>query len=257
MELTDFISQASQVGSSCDAIFSGFEAVYLVPVGTGFSLFKQPELLPSLPDLSGDVFKIELEPESSVLRCKQNFEARGKNYSNSFGFKSIRNISDWLFENRFVKFWLILKQGDRYLITGDDAMPYTFEADYDSAKKLEEVGGFDAVLVSDQIRPFHIYRNAVFTLLGDDFTGLFPFKGDYSESPAVFNGDYIIHLGKAYLAQAEFMSGAPAGNPDYQDLGTYRIWSRFLTVAVDDIVLHDGELYQNTSGVNGFSVQYL
>ena len=81
-------------------------------------------------------------------------------FENTFSFNSVRNVSDWIYENRFGKFWLLLRQGKRWVVTGDDQLPYTIGADYDSGKQIQDRQGWDFTLVSDQDRAYFIYQNA-------------------------------------------------------------------------------------------------
>ena len=149
---------ATDVGSECDLILSGFEEVFLVPIGDGLTTWKRPELIEFIPELTA-AFKIDLEPEASQLKCKYKRSAAGAMFENTFSFNSVRNVSDWIYENRFGKFWLLLKQGTRWIITGDDQLPYTIGADYDSGKQIQDRQGWDFTLVSDQDRAYFIYND--------------------------------------------------------------------------------------------------
>jgi hypothetical protein len=159
MELSEIIGSAVDVGNVCDQIFSGIEEIYLVEIGDGFSTDSKPEVLTDFPEITKPVYHFVLEPEASEFKSKPIKNRSGFLYSNTVAVKSIRNVSDWLNTNRYKKFWLIIKQGGtRWLVTGDDKVPFTIVGEFDGAKKMEEGQSWDFLLQADQLRPYFIYE---------------------------------------------------------------------------------------------------
>lgn len=158
MELAELIATAQDVGSACDVIFSGLDAIYLVPVGDGFSTLFHPELFTGLPTIDKIPQRIELEMESSEFRCAPKVSAAGRFWGNTLSMNSVRNVSDWVFSNRESRFWLILRSENRWIISGDDAQPYQLVSEYRSGKTIQEGQAWDIQLSGDQLRPYFIYE---------------------------------------------------------------------------------------------------
>jgi hypothetical protein len=156
MELPEFLAEAIVVGDPCEKVYSGFTAIYLVPKdGDGETFFGGPEEI-SMPEHDVAAFKIELEPENAEFKSVIKESASGTYFENTLSFNSIRNISAWVHDNKFLKFWLVMEQENRFMISGDDTMPFTFRADFKSGKSIQDSSGWEFVVSSQQLRPYHV-----------------------------------------------------------------------------------------------------
>lgn len=156
MALVDILEAAQDAGDHCDTVYSGFDAVYLIPIGDEFRTLFAPEIITELPTIDQTPQHIILEPESAELRCRPKVSESGAMWDNLLSMKSIRNVSDWAYQNRFQRFWLLLKQNGRWLISGDEDMPYMIVGEWNSGKQEQDGQSWDIQLSGDQLRPYHI-----------------------------------------------------------------------------------------------------
>ena len=262
MELIDFLAESIEVGNFCDRIYGGITEVYAVPVGAGFSLFLKPSELLELPSLEANPYKMVLEPESCELRCRNIVDGNGSKYENTITFRSIRKIYDWLHENRHKSFWLILKQGEtRYLICGDDDMPYTFASDWTSEKEIQNESAFTVSFKSTQLRPFHVIRARYVVLDPNDWQEQTPYIGEWTiEKGAVIQpNNFVKFEGNIYSKETSRTSFEnPAGNDDYALLGPFSgNWEKDGVYSGGIIYVEfNGKLYYHLTLTNGYTYIY-
>lgn len=255
MRLADFLDTANPLGT-CYVLISGITHLYLVPVGDGFTTYLKDEIISELPYLSKIPVEIPQDWFSAEFKSKKRTGAAGTVYQNSLTFSLSKKVGSWMFDNRERHFWLIFRKGNEWFITGDDAMPYTIADEFASGKSPGEKNGFDVELVSTQLRPYHRYIEAVYTLSGTDWEAITPFAGAWAGVSGDFSvGEYLTYNGSIYQRNNEdvFANTPPDTNADYVEVGPYVVWDRFLDPAFGDYVLHDGSIYQNLTGSNGYS----
>jgi hypothetical protein len=263
MELIDFLAESTDVGNFCDRVYGGITEVYLVPAGGGFSLFLKPSEILELPTLDVSPFRIVLEPESCELRCRNIFDKNGSKFENTIIFRNIRKVYEWLHENRYKSFWVILKQGEtRCLVTGDDDMPYRYAADYAVEKEMQNEAAFTVSLKSTQLRPFHVIRFRFVVLDPNDWQEQTPYIGEWTleKGAATQPNDFVKFEGNIYSKESNRTSFEnPAGNDDYAFLGPFSgswekdgVYSGGITY-----VEFNGKLYYHLTLTNGYTYVYL
>jgi hypothetical protein len=131
-----------------------------VPLGDGFSTFLKPEVFTELPALDAIPVRLEIEIYKAEFSSKRRNGDSGTYFENAIGLSLISNVADWLQENQEKRFWIIALMGGRWIITGDESMPYWVENDYTLGNAPGQRQGWDIVLRSDQLRPYFVYQEA-------------------------------------------------------------------------------------------------
>jgi hypothetical protein len=156
MTLQEFIDTSETVGSQ-EALCAGIDEIYLVPLGDSFSTFLKPEVFNVLPTLDAIPKRLEMEIYKSQFTSRKRSGEQGTYYENALGLSLISDTSSWLKENEERRFWIIALMGGRWIITGDESMPYWIENDYELGNAPGQRQGWDVTLRSDQLRPYFVY----------------------------------------------------------------------------------------------------
>lgn len=157
MTLSDFLATSETVGQEL-ALSAGIDQLYLVPLGDGFSTFMKPEVFQSLPTLDAIPKRLELEIYKAQFTSKKRMGEQGEYFENSIGLSLISDVAAWLHDNSERRFWIIALMGGRWIITGDESLPYWVENDYELGNAPGQRQGWDVVLRSDQLRPYFVYQ---------------------------------------------------------------------------------------------------
>jgi hypothetical protein len=261
MELIDFLAESTDVGNFCDRVYGGITEVYLVPAGGGFSLFLKPSEILELPTLDVSPYRIVLEPESCELRCRNIFDKNGSKFENTIIFRNIRKVYEWLHENRYKSFWVILKQGEtRCLVTGDDDMPYRYAADYAVEKEMQNEAAFTVSLKSTQLRPFHVIRFRFVVLDPNDWQEQQNYLGEWTLEKGVLasGNDIVTYQNSVYQKDSNRATFLPPGaNEDYVFLGVFAGNWTVDSNGNGEYVEFNGKLYLHLTLTNGYTYVYL
>ena len=157
MTITDFLATADIIGTT-ESLSAGIDKLYLVPLGDDFSLFFKKEEMTSLPSLDAIPLDMEMEIHSAQFNSKRKQGTAGWYFENTIDVMLLSDVADWFAENQEKRFWIIALMGERWIITGDEHMPYRIENDYSLGRAPGQKQGWDISLRSDQLRPYHTYR---------------------------------------------------------------------------------------------------
>lgn len=157
MTITDFLATADVIGTT-ESLSAGIDKLYLVPLGDDFSLFFKREEMTSLPALDAIPLDFEMELQSAVFNSKRKQSSAGWYFENTITVNLLSDVADWFDVNQEKQFWIIALMGERWIITGDEAMPYRIDNDYMLGRAPGQKQGWDITLRSDQLRPYHTYR---------------------------------------------------------------------------------------------------
>jgi hypothetical protein len=153
----DFLATADTIGST-ESLSAGIDKLYLVPLGDNFSLFFKREEMTSLPSLDEIPLDMEMEMYAAQFVSNRKDGTAGFYFENTITFSMPSNVANWMAQNQEKRFWVIALMGERWIITGDEQMPYRIENDYGLGKSAGQKQGWDVMLKSDQIRPYHVYK---------------------------------------------------------------------------------------------------
>jgi hypothetical protein len=157
MNLSTIISNASDV-VGCEGITAGIQSLYLVKCGDGSDLFNLGESISQFVEVNqSNIYWINFDFNTCQFKSRLKVSDAGEFYENQISFRLSRNLGQALKEFREAKFWLILKKGNQWLVTGDDFCPYYLSFDFNSAKAVGEDNGFDCELSGQQLIPYHLY----------------------------------------------------------------------------------------------------
>ena len=141
MTITDFLATADIIGTT-ESLSAGIDKLYLVPLGDDFNLFLKKETMTSFPEFSAIPLDFEMEIHSAVFT----------------NVNLLSDVADWFAENQEKRFWIIALMGERWIVTGDEQMPYRISNEYTLGRAPGQKQGWELSLRSDQLRPYHVYN---------------------------------------------------------------------------------------------------
>jgi hypothetical protein len=252
MELKTIIDNSIAVGG-CETYISGVSKVFLVDVGSGFSLLYAPETIESISnEMNSNAYKMEINFQSGVFTSKAKTSENGIVFENSLSFRLSNNVSEWLFSNKEKGFWLIFKKGEQWFISGDDMLPYYINMDYSSGKSAGEENGQGVELVSTQMKPYHIYKRFII-LSTADWTLMGELSGEgFLESSSYGAGEFVVYSGFVWQAITT-VSPSVWDADEWSLVGQYSgVWEN-VTYPIGNVVKLGGSIYYHETSNNGFT----
>lgn len=136
----DALTQALPIAQPCQILVSGIIRAIAVPAGNTFFTDSLPPILTSIPQTQNQPFDLGLERESAELRIVSTSTRSGQYYAARFTAMLHRDAQEWLYQQRYTRFWLILQlENGAFIITGDDALNYRIpEQVYDLQQQMQE-----------------------------------------------------------------------------------------------------------------------
>jgi hypothetical protein len=157
MNLNDILSNASDL-VGCDGITAGIQSLYLVKCGDGSDLYNVGESISQFVEVNqNNIIWINFDFNTCNFRSRLKISDAGEYYENQISFKLSRSLGSSLKNFREEKFWVIMKKGEQWLVSGDDYCPYYLSFDFTSGKAPGEDNGFECELSGQQLRPYHLY----------------------------------------------------------------------------------------------------
>lgn len=157
MNLSDIVNNSNDL-VGCEGITAGIQTLYLIKCGDGSDLWNSGQDISQFIDLNyNNIYWLNFDYNTCQFRSRLKVSDAGEFYDNQITFRLSRNLGETLKNFRNEKFWVILKKGSQWLVTGDDFCPYYFSFDFSSGKTPGEDNGFDCELSGQQLRPYNIY----------------------------------------------------------------------------------------------------
>lgn len=158
MTLSDIVNNAGDL-VGCEGVTAGIRTLYLVKCGDGSDLWNTGEIISDFVELNqNNLLWVNFDYNTCQFRSRLKVTDAGEYYDNQITFRLSRSLGQILLQFRNEKFWVIMKKGDQWLVTGDDNCPYYFSFDFTSGKAPGEDNGFDCELSGQQLRPYHVYQ---------------------------------------------------------------------------------------------------
>ena len=157
MTITEFLATADIIGTT-ESLSAGIDKLYLVPLGDDFNLFLKKETMTSFPAFSAIPLDFEMEIHSAVFTSTRKEGTAGWYFENILNVNLLSDVADWFAENQEKRFWIIALMGERWIVTGDEQMPYRISNEYTLGRAPGQKQGWELSLRSDQLRPYHVYN---------------------------------------------------------------------------------------------------
>jgi hypothetical protein len=252
MELNQIVT-AAQAIVGCQTIVAGIEEIYIVPIGDGFESLFRGVTVTEFPNITQTAIKIEADFQTAKFTSKEKLNDSGRYFENTLTFRLSRPLASWLYEHRDVKFWLMLKKGSEWIISGGDDMPYYLSQDFSSGKSVGDENGFDVEFASNQLRPFFIYEPKIVTLNSTDWSVVGPFYGEWSENQTWVSNDWVTYEGQLYFFSGQESTPYPPNIGDWSTVGDFKGAWNAGKFSIGDLVYLNSQLFDNQTGDNQYT----